>query len=148
MVKEVVVLIKLQIKGGQVNLVFLVGFVFGVKGVNIMEFCKQYNVCMQDKFGKVFLCVIMVYSDKLFDFVIKIFLVVVQIIESVKLKKGFLELNKSKVGIMIWDQVCIIVEDKLLDMNCFIVDVVMLMVVGIVCSMGVIVKGGEVLVIK
>lgn len=143
MAKEVAALIKLQIKGGQANPAPPVGPALGAKGVNIMEFCKQYNARTQDKPGKVLPCVITVYSDKSFDFVIKTPPAAVQIIESAKLKKGSSEPNKSKVGTMSWDQVRTIAEDKLPDMNCFTVDAAMSMVAGTARSMGVTVKGGE-----
>jgi large subunit ribosomal protein L11 len=143
MAKEVAALIKLQIKGGQANPAPPVGPALGAKGVNIMEFCKQYNARTQDKPGKVLPCVITVYSDKSFDFVIKTPPAAVQIIDSVKLKKGSSEPNKSKVGTMTWDQVRTIAEDKMPDMNCFTVDSAMSMIAGTARSMGVIVKGGE-----
>lgn len=143
MAKEVAALIKLQIKGGQANPAPPVGPALGAKGVNIMEFCKQYNARTQDKPGKVLPCVITVYSDKSFDFVIKTPPAAVQIIESAKLKKGSSEPNKSKVGTMTWDQIRAIAEDKMPDMNCFTVDSAMSMVAGTARSMGVTVKGGE-----
>jgi large subunit ribosomal protein L11 len=143
MAKEVAALIKLQIKGGQANPAPPVGPALGAKGVNIMEFCKQYNARTQDKPGKVLPCVITVYSDKSFDFVIKTPPAAIQIIDSVKLKKGSSEPNKSKVGTMTWDQVRAIAEDKMPDMNCFTVDSAMSMVAGTARSMGVTVKGGE-----
>jgi large subunit ribosomal protein L11 len=143
MAKEVAALIKLQIKGGQANPAPPVGPALGAKGVNIMEFCKQYNARTQDKPGKVLPCVITVYSDKSFDFVIKTPPAAVQIIESAKLKKGSSEPNKSKVGSMTWDQIRAIAEDKMPDMNCFTVDSAMSMVAGTARSMGVTVKGGE-----
>lgn len=141
MVKEIDIFIKLQVCGGVVNFVFLVGLVFGVKGVNIMEFCKCFNVEIQDKQGQVLLVVIMVFKDKFFFFVIKILLVVVQFFNVVKFKKGFFEFNCDKVGMVIWDDCKVIVENKMIDFNCFIVEFVMKMVVGIVCSMGIVVKG-------
>ncbi len=143
MAKEVAALIKLQIKGGQANPAPPVGPALGAKGVNIMEFCKQYNARTQDKPGKVLPCVITVYSDKSFDFVIKTPPAAVQIIDSAKLKKGSSEPNKSKVGTMTWDQIRVIAEDKMPDMNCFTVDSAMSMVAGTARSMGVTVKGGE-----
>jgi len=143
MAKEVVALVKLQIKGGQANPAPPVGPALGAKGVNIMEFCKQYNARTQDKPGKVLPCVITVYGDKSFDFVIKTPPAAVQIIDTVKLKKGSSEPNKSKVGTMTWDQVRTIAEDKMPDMNCFTVDAAMTMVAGTARSMGVTVKGGE-----
>ena len=143
MAKEVAALIKLQIKGGQANPAPPVGPALGAKGVNIMEFCKQYNARTQDKPGKVLPCVITVYSDKSFDFVIKTPPAAVQIIDSVKLKKGYSEPNKSKVGSMSWDQIRVIAEDKMPDMNCFTVDSAMSMKAGTARSMGVTGKGGE-----
>jgi large subunit ribosomal protein L11 len=143
MAKEVAALIKLQIKRGQANPAPPVGPALGAKGVNIMEFCKQYNARTQDKPGKVLPCVITVYSDKSFDFVIKTPPAAVQIIDSTKLKKGSSEPNKSKVGSMSWDQIRVIAEDKMPDMNCFTVDSAMKMIAGTARSMGVTVKGGE-----
>ena len=148
MAKEVAALIKLQIKGGQANPAPPVGPALGAKGANIMEFCKQYNARTQDKPGKVLPCVITVYSDKSFDFVIKTPPAAVQIIDSVKLKKGSSEPNKSKVGSMSWDQIRVIAEDKMPDMNCFTVDAAMTMIAGTARSMGVTVKGGDAPVIK
>ena len=143
MAKEVAALIKLQIKGGAANPAPPVGPALGAKGVNIMEFCKQYNARTQDKPGKVLPCVITVYSDKSFDFVIKTPPAAIQIMEAAKLKKGSAMPNKTKVGSMTWDQVRAIAEDKMPDMNCFTVDVAMSMVAGTARSMGVTVKGGE-----
>ena len=143
MAKEVAALIKLQIKGGAANPAPPVGPALGAKGVNIMEFCKQYNARTQDKPGKVLPCVITVYSDKSFDFVIKTPPAAIQIMEAAKLKKGSAMPNKTKVGSMTWDQVRAIAEDKMPDMNCFTVDVAMSMVAGTARSMGVTVKGGD-----
>ena len=143
MAKEVAALIKLQIKGGAANPAPPVGPALGAKGVNIMEFCKQYNARTQDKPGKVLPCVITVYSDKSFDFVIKTPPAAIQIMDSAKIKKGSSTPNKSKVGTVTWDQVRVIAEDKMPDMNCFTVDSAMSMVAGTARSMGVIVKGGE-----
>lgn len=143
MAKEVAGLIKLQIKGGAANPAPPVGPALGAKGVNIMEFCKQFNARTQDKPGKVLPAVITVYSDKSFDFVIKTPPAAIQIMEQINLKKGSSEPNRSKVGTISWDKVRIIAEDKLADMNCFTVDSAMRMVAGTARSMGVIVKGGE-----
>lgn len=142
MAKEVVGLIKLQVKGGQANPAPPVGPALGAKGVNIMEFCKQFNARTQDKPGKVIPCVITVYSDKSFDFVIKTSPAATQIKEIAKLKKGSAMPNKSKVGNMTWDQVKTIAEDKMADLNCFTIDSAMSMVAGTARSMGVTVKGG------
>jgi large subunit ribosomal protein L11 len=143
MAKEVAALIKLQIKGGAANPSPPVGPALGAKGVNIMEFCKQFNARTQDKAGKVVPVVITVYGDKSFDFVLKTPPAAVQIIEHTKIKKGSAEPNRSKVGSISWDQVRMIAEDKLPDLNCFTVDAAMSMVAGTARSMGVTVKGGE-----
>ena len=143
MAKEVAALIKLQIKGGAANPAPPVGPALGAKGVNIMEFCKQFNARTQDKMGKVTPVVITVYGDKSFDFVLKTPPAAVQIVEHTKIKKGSSEPNKSKVGTMTWDQIRTIAEDKMPDMNCFTVDAAMTMVAGTARSMGVTVKGGD-----
>jgi len=142
MAKEVAALIKLQIKGGAANPAPPVGPALGAKGVNIMEFCKQFNARTQDRPGKVVPVVITVYGDKSFDFVLKTPPAAVQIIEHTKIKKGSPESNKLKVGSISWDQVREIAEDKLPDLNCYTVDVAMSMVAGTARSMGVTVKGG------
>jgi len=143
MAKVVAGLIKLQIKGGAANPSPPVGPALGSKGVNIMEFCKQFNARTQDKAGKVLPVVITVYSDKSFDFIIKTPPAAVQIMELGKLKKGSSERNRSKVGTISWDVVRTIAEDKLPDMNCFTVDSAMRMVAGTARSMGVNVNGGN-----
>lgn len=143
MAKEVAALIKLQIKGGAANPAPPVGPALGAKGVNIMEFCKQYNARTQDKPGKVLPCVITVYSDKSFDFVIKTPPAAIQILEQAKLKKGSAMPNKTKVGSVNWDQVKAIAEDKMADLNCFTIDSAMSMIAGTARSMGVTVKGGQ-----
>ncbi|MEY3236599.1 MAG: ribosomal protein [Bacteroidota bacterium] len=142
MAKEVAALIKLQIKGGAANPAPPVGPALGAKGVNIMEFCKQFNARTQDRPGKVTPVVITVYGDKSFDFVLKTPPAAVQIIEHTKIKKGSSESNKLKVGSISWDQVRTIAEDKLPDLNCYTVDAAMSMVAGTARSMGVVVKGG------
>jgi len=143
MAKEVAGLIKLQIRGGAANPAPPVGPALGAKGVNIMEFCKQFNARTQDKAGKVTPVVITVYGDKSFDFVLKTPPAAVQILEQTKIKKGSGEPNRAKVGNISWDQIRIIAEDKLPDMNCFTVDSGMKMVAGTARSMGITVKGGE-----
>ena len=141
MAKEVAGLIKLQIRGGAANPSPPVGPALGAKGVNIMEFCKQFNARTQDKAGKVLPAVITVYSDKSFDFVIKTPPAAVQLIEAAKLKKGSSESNRSKVGKVTWDQVRVIAEDKMPDLNCFSVESAMRMVAGTARSMGINVIG-------
>ena len=141
MAKEVAGLIKLQIRGGGANPSPPVGPALGAKGVNIMEFCKQFNARTQDKPGKVLPAVITVYSDKSFDFVIKTPPAAVQLMEAAKLKKGSPESNRSKVGKVSWDQVRAIAEDKMPDLNCFSVESAMRMVAGTARSMGINVIG-------
>ena len=141
MAKEVSGLIKLQIRGGAANPAPPVGPALGAKGVNIMEFCKQFNARTQEKPGKILPCVITVFSDKSFDFVIKTPPAAVQLMEAAKLKKGSPESNKIKVGSVTWNQVKTIAEDKMPDLNCFNVDSAMKMVAGTARSMGLNVKG-------
>ena len=141
MAKEVAGLIKLQIRGGAANPSPPVGPALGAKGVNIMEFCKQFNARTQDKAGKVLPVVITVYGDKSFDFVIKTPPAAVQLMEAAKLKKGSDESNRSKVGKVTWDQVRAIAEDKMPDLNCFSVESAMRMVAGTARSMGINVIG-------
>lgn len=141
MAKEVAGLIKLQIKGGAANPSPPVGPALGAKGVNIMEFCKQFNARTQEKAGKVLPVVITVYGDKSFDFVIKTPPAAVQLLEAAKLKSGSSEPNRVKVASVTWEQVRAIAEDKLQDMNCFTVESGMKMVAGTARSMGITVKG-------
>lgn len=141
MAKEVDGLIKLQIRGGAANPSPPVGPALGAKGVNIMEFCKQFNAKTQDKAGKVLPVVITVYSDKSFDFIIKTPPAAVQLLEAAKLKGGSPEPNRQKVASVTWDQIRAIAEDKLPDMNCFTVESGMRMVAGTARSMGITVKG-------
>ena len=141
MAKEVSGLIKLQIKGGAANPSPPVGPALGAKGVNIMEFCKQFNARTQDQAGKVIPVIISVYKDKSFDFIIKTPPVAVQIMESAKLKKGSPEPNRQKVATITWDQVKTIAEDKMKDLNAFTVSSAMKMVACTARSMGVKIKG-------
>jgi large subunit ribosomal protein L11 len=141
MAKEVAGLIKLQIRGGAANPSPPVGPALGAKGVNIMEFCKQFNARTQDKPGKILPAVITVYADKSFDFVIKTPPAAVQLLEASKLKKGSPESNRQKVGNVTWDQVRLIAEDKMPDLNAFTIESAMKMVAGTARSMGLNVKG-------
>ncbi len=141
MAKEVSGLIKLQIRGGAANPSPPVGPALGAKGVNIMEFCKQFNARTQDKPGKVLPAVITVYSDKSFDFVIKTPPAAVQLLEAAKLKSGSAEPNRVKVGKVTWEQVKAIAEDKMPDLNCFVIESAMRMVAGTARSMGLTVQG-------
>jgi large subunit ribosomal protein L11 len=142
MAKVVDGLIKLQIRGGAANPSPPVGPALGAKGVNIMEFCKQFNARTQDRPGKVLPVVITVYGDKSFDFIIKTPPAAVQLLEAAKLKSGSAESNRQKVGKVTWDQVRAIAEDKMPDLNCFTVDSAMKMVAGTARSMGINVNGG------
>ncbi len=141
MAKEVIGLIKLQIRGGAANPSPPVGPALGAKGVNIMEFCKQFNARTQDQAGKVIPVIITVYKDKSFDFIIKTPPVAVQIMEAAKLKKGSAEPNRVKVASITWDQVKTIAEAKMKDLNAFTVESAMRMVAGTARSMGVTIKG-------
>ncbi len=141
MAKEVAGLIKLQIKGGAANPSPPVGPALGAKGVNIMEFCKQFNAKTQDQAGKVLPVIITVYADKSFTFVVKTPPVAVQLLEAAKVKGGSAEPNRKKVASVTWDQVKAIAESKLPDLNCFTVASGMEMVAGTARSMGITVEG-------
>jgi len=141
MAKEVAGLIKLQIRGGAANPSPPVGPALGSKGVNIMDFCKQFNARTQDKAGKVIPVVITVYKDKSFVFVTKTPPVAVQLIEATKTKKGSPEPNRNKVASLTWDQIRTIAQDKMEDLNCFTIESAMKMVAGTARSMGITVKG-------
>jgi large subunit ribosomal protein L11 len=141
MAKEVAGMIKLQIKGSAANPSPPVGPALGSKGVNIMEFCKQFNARTQDQAGKLLPVIITVYRDKSFDFVIKRPPVAVQLMEMAKVQKGSPESNRNKVGSVTWDQVKTIAEDKMVDLNCFTVESAISMVAGTARSMGLTIKG-------
>ncbi|MCB9185711.1 MAG: 50S ribosomal protein L11 [Flavobacteriales bacterium] len=141
MAKEISALIKLQIKGGAANPSPPVGPALGAKGVNIMDFCKQFNARTQDSPGKVLPVVITVFADKSFEFVVKKPPVAVSIKEAIKLKSGSAEPNRAKVGKITVDQIRAIAEEKMPDMNCFTVESAMHMVAGTARSMGVTVSG-------
>ncbi|QIA09394.1 50S ribosomal protein L11 [Draconibacterium halophilum] len=143
MAKEVAGLIKLQIKGGAANPSPPVGPALGAKGVNIMQFCKQFNGRTQDQAGKVLPVIITVYADKSFDFIIKQPPVAVQLLEAAKLKSGSPEPHINKVGSVNWEQVKQIAEGKMSDLNCFTVESAMKMVAGTARSMGITVKGAS-----
>ena len=141
MAKEVRGIIKLQIRGGAANPAPPVGPALGAKGVNIMEFCKQFNARTQDKPGKIVPVVITVFTDKSFEFIIKTAPAASQLLEAVKKKKGSGEPNRQKIGTVTWDQIKVIAEDKMTDLNTFRVESAMLMVAGTARSMGLKVKG-------
>ena len=141
MAKEIAAFIKLQIKGGAANPSPPVGPALGSKGVNIMDFCKQFNARTQDKAGKVLPVIITVYTDKSFDFVVKQPPVAIQLKEAAKVKAGSAQPNRAKVGEVTWEQVKAIAEDKMPDMNCFTVEAAMRMIAGTARSMGINVVG-------
>ena len=141
MAKEVSGLIKLQIRGGAANPSPPVGPALGAKGVNIMEFCKQFNARTQDKAGQVLPVIITVYKDKSFDFIIKTPPVAVQLLQAAKIKKGSPESNRQKVATVNWNQVKEIAEAKMPDLNAFTVESAMKMVAGTARSMGIKIKG-------
>jgi large subunit ribosomal protein L11 len=143
MAKEISGFVKLQCKGGQANPAPPIGPALGSKGINIMEFCKQFNARTQDKPGKVLPVLITVYSDKSFDFIIKTPPAAVQLMEAAKIQKGSKESNRNKVGKVTWDQVKAIAEDKMPDLNCFTVESAMKMVAGTARSMGLNVEGKD-----
>ena len=141
MAKEVQKVLKLQIRGGAANPSPPVGPALGAAGVNIMEFCKQFNARTQDKPGKVVPVVISVFADKSFEFVIKTPPAAAQLLEAAKVKKGSGEPNRTKVASVSWDQIRKIAEDKMVDLNAFTVESAMKMVAGTARSMGLNVKG-------
>ncbi len=141
MAKEVAGQLKLQIKGGAANPSPPVGPALGSKGINIMEFCKQFNARTQDKAGKVLPVVITYYTDKSFDFIVKTPPVAVQLLEATKLKGGSAEPNRKKIAEVTWEQVKAIAEEKMTDLNCFNVESAMKMVAGTARSLGITVKG-------
>ncbi len=143
MAKEVSGLIKLQIRGGAANPSPPIGPALGAKGINIMEFCKQFNARTQDQPGKVLPVIISVYKDKSFDFIIKTPPVAVQLLDAAKIKKGSPEPNRAKVATVTWEQVRAIAEAKMVDLNAFKVESAMRMVAGTARSMGIKIKGAS-----
>ncbi|KGL52819.1 MULTISPECIES: 50S ribosomal protein L11 [Porphyromonas] len=141
MAKEVAGQLKLQIKGGAANPSPPVGPALGAKGLNIMEFCKQFNARTQDSAGKILPVVITYYADKSFDFVVKTPPVAIQLLEAAKIKSGSAEPNRKKVAEITWEQVRAIATDKLVDLNCFTIESAMRLVAGTARSMGISVKG-------
>ena len=141
MTKEVQKILKLQIRGGAANPSPPVGPALGAAGVNIMEFCKQFNARTQDKPGKIVPVVISVFADKSFEFVIKTPPAAAQLLEAAKVKKGSGEPNRNKVASVTWEQIKVIAEDKMVDLNAFTVESAMKMIAGTARSMGLNVKG-------
>jgi len=141
MAKELTGFVKLQVKGGSANPAPPIGPALGSKGINIMEFCKQFNARTQDKPGKVLPVVISVYADKSFDFIIKTPPVAIQLLEVSGQKSGSAEPNRKKVASVSWEQVEAIAKDKMSDLNAFTVESAMKMVAGTARSMGITVNG-------
>ena len=141
MAKELSKVVKLQVRGGAANPSPPVGPALGAAGVNIMEFCKQFNARTQDKQGKILPVVISVYKDKSFEFIVKTPPAAVQLMEAAKIKKGSGEPNRKKVASVTWDQIKVIAEDKMVDLNAFTVESAMKMIAGTARSMGLTVKG-------
>ncbi|MGI6572330.1 MAG: 50S ribosomal protein L11 [Fermentimonas sp.] len=141
MAKQVAGQLKLQIKGGAANPSPPVGPALGSKGINIMDFCKQFNARTQDKAGKVLPVVITYYADKSFDFIVKTPPVAIQLLEVSKQQSGSAEPNRKKIAQVTWDQVKAIAEDKMTDLNCFTLESAMRMVAGTARSMGITVSG-------
>jgi large subunit ribosomal protein L11 len=141
MAKEVSGIIKLQVKGAAANPSPPIGPALGAKGVNIMEFCKQFNARTQDSAGKLLPVLITVYKDKSFDFIIKTPPVAVQLMEAAKIQKGSPEPNRNKVSSVTWEQVASIAEGKMSDLNAFTVESAIKMVAGTARSMGITIKG-------
>ncbi|MES2836706.1 MAG: 50S ribosomal protein L11 [Bacteroidota bacterium] len=141
MAKEITGFVKLQVKGGAANPSPPIGPALGSKGVNIMEFCKQFNARTQEKAGKVLPVIITVYSDKSFDFIIKTPPAAIQLLDAAKIKSGSAESNRKKVGSVTWDQVRTIAEGKMPDLNCFTIESAMSMIAGTARSMGLTIAG-------
>ena len=141
MAKEVEALIKLQIKAGAANPSPPVGPALGSQGVNIMDFCKQFNARTQDQAGKIIPVIIQVYGDKSFDFITKQPPVAIQLLEAAKLKSGSAEPNRKKVASLSWDKVKEIAEGKMSDLNAFEIEKAMSMVAGTARSMGITIDG-------
>ncbi|HPH99441.1 MAG TPA: 50S ribosomal protein L11 [Chitinophagaceae bacterium] len=141
MAKEITGFVKIQAKGGQANPAPPIGPALGSKGLNIMEFCKQFNARTQDKQGKTLPVLITVYADKSFDFVIKTPPASIQLMEAAKIQKGSKESNRNKVGKVTWANVEAIAKDKMPDLNCFTLDSAMRMIAGTARSMGLTVEG-------
>ncbi|MBI1316770.1 50S ribosomal protein L11 [bacterium] len=141
MAKEISAMIKLQVKGGAANPSPPVGPALGSKGVNIMEFCKQFNARTQDKPGKILPVVITVFADKSFEFIVKTPPAPIQLLEAAKIQSGSAEPNRKKVAKVSWEQVKVIAEDKMPDLNCFTLESAMSMVAGTARSMGITITG-------
>ena len=143
MAKEIAGYVKLQCKGGQANPSPPIGPALGSKGLNIMEFCKQFNARTQDKNGVVLPVLITYYADKSFDFVVKTPPAPILLLDAAKVKSGSAQPNLKKVGSVTWDQVRVIAETKMPDLNCFTIEAAMSMIAGTARSMGITVSGDK-----
>ena len=141
MAKEISKVVKLQVKGGAANPSPPVGPALGAAGVNIMEFCKQFNARTQDKPGKILPVQITVYKDKSFEFVVKTPPAAIQLLDAAKLKSGSGQPNRKKVANVTWDQIRAIAEDRIVDLNAFTIEKAMSMIAGTARSMGITVSG-------
>jgi large subunit ribosomal protein L11 len=141
MPKEITAIIKLQVKGGAANPAPPIGPALGAKGVNIMEFCKQFNARTQHQAGKLLPVILTVYNDKSFEFVIKTTPVAFQLLEAAKQQSGSSEPNRKKIATLNWDQIRKIAEAKMPDMNCYTIEAAMRMVAGTARSMGINIEG-------
>jgi large subunit ribosomal protein L11 len=141
MAKEIIGYLKLQVKGGQANPAPPIGPALGSKGLNIMDFCKQFNARTQDKQGQILPVLLSIYNDKSFDFVIKTPPAAILILDAAKKQKGSAEPNRAKVGSITWDQVKTIAETKMPDLNAFKIESAMKMVAGTARSLGITVSG-------
>ena len=141
MAKDIAGYVKLQVKGGQANPAPPIGPALGSKGLNIMEFCKQFNARTQDKMGMVVPVVITYFTDKSFEFALKTPPAAIMLLEASKVKTGSAEPNRKKVAELTWDQIRAIAQDKMVDLNCFTIEAAMTMVAGTARSMGIAVKG-------
>ncbi|MCS7188408.1 MAG: 50S ribosomal protein L11 [Bacteroidia bacterium] len=139
--KEVAAIVKLQIKGGQANPAPPIGPALGSKGVNLMEFCKQFNARTQDRMGEVLPVIVTVYKDKSFDFIIKTPPAAELLKKAAKIEKGSGEPNRKKVGTVTWTQIREIAEKKMPDLNCYTIEAAMNMIAGTAKNMGLIIQG-------
>ncbi len=142
--KEIAAIVKLQIRGGQANPAPPIGPALGSKGVNIMEFCKQFNARTQDKQGELLPVVITIYKDKSFEFVIKTPPAAELLKKAAKIEKGSPEPNRKKVGKVTWQQIREIAEKKMPDLNCYTLEAAMNMIAGTAKNMGLIIEGEKV----
>jgi large subunit ribosomal protein L11 len=142
--KEIAAIVKLQIRGGQANPAPPIGPALGSKGVNIMEFCKQFNARTQDKQGELLPVVITIYKDKSFEFVIKTPPAAELLKKAAKIEKGSPEPNRKKVGKVTWQQIREIAEKKMPDLNCYTLEAAMKMIAGTAKNMGLIIEGERV----